>query len=109
MSNVFNGANSVDPWETMDSLVFTGESSFQEFVGGAGFRSSTVCFSQTEPFGVDVIGLGHVGRTKTQPRKVNAAQQGRRRTYRAHGRIGPYMCPAFMLLWLLLLLLLLVG
>merc|ERR1711908_241657 len=26
---------------------------------------------------------------------VNAAQQGRRRTYRAHGRIGPYMnCPA---------------
>merc|ERR1712196_421755 len=27
--------------------------------------------------------------------QVNAAQQGRRRTYRAHGRIGPYMnCPA---------------
>ncbi|CAE7243742.1 Rpl17 [Symbiodinium natans] len=26
--------------------------------------------------------------------QVNAAQQGRRRTYRAHGRIGPYMnCP----------------
>ena len=25
---------------------------------------------------------------------MNAAQQGRRRTYRAHGRIGPYMnCP----------------
>ncbi|CAJ1450520.1 unnamed protein product [Effrenium voratum] len=24
--------------------------------------------------------------------QVNAAQQGRRRTYRAHGRIGPYMC-----------------
>merc|ERR1719152_646237 len=23
--------------------------------------------------------------------QVNAAQQGRRRTYRAHGRIGPYM------------------
>ena len=22
---------------------------------------------------------------------MNAAQQGRRRTYRAHGRIGPYM------------------
>merc|ERR1712216_443457 len=27
--------------------------------------------------------------------QVNAAQQGRRRTYRAHGRMGPYMsCPA---------------
>merc|ERR1712125_97368 len=27
--------------------------------------------------------------------QVNAAQQGRRRTYRAHGRIGPYMnCPS---------------
>merc|ERR1719174_2350968 len=27
--------------------------------------------------------------------QVNAAQQGRRRTYRAHGRIGPYCnCPA---------------
>merc|ERR1712151_23254 len=27
--------------------------------------------------------------------QVDAAQQGRRRTYRAHGRIGPYMnCPA---------------
>merc|ERR1712072_1272562 len=27
--------------------------------------------------------------------QVNCAQQGRRRTYRAHGRIGPYMnCPA---------------
>lgn len=27
--------------------------------------------------------------------QVNAAQMGRRRTYRAHGRIGPYMsCPA---------------
>merc|ERR1712178_412832 len=27
--------------------------------------------------------------------QVNAAQQGRRRTYRAHARIGPYMnCPA---------------
>merc|ERR1712232_433045 len=27
--------------------------------------------------------------------QANAAQQGRRRTYRAHGRIGPYMnCPA---------------
>merc|ERR1712028_266145 len=27
--------------------------------------------------------------------QVNAAQCGRRRTYRAHGRIGPYMnCPA---------------
>eukprot|EP00933_Yihiella_yeosuensis_P077512 TRINITY_DN8802_c0_g1_i1.p1 TRINITY_DN8802_c0_g1~~TRINITY_DN8802_c0_g1_i1.p1 ORF type:complete len:186 (+),score=49.13 TRINITY_DN8802_c0_g1_i1:101-658(+) len=27
--------------------------------------------------------------------QTNAAQQGRRRTYRAHGRIGPYMnCPA---------------
>merc|ERR1712146_771834 len=27
--------------------------------------------------------------------QVNPAQQGRRRTYRAHGRIGPYMnCPA---------------
>merc|ERR1711918_332321 len=27
--------------------------------------------------------------------QVNAAQQGRRRTYRAHGHIGPYMnCPA---------------
>merc|ERR1712087_638178 len=27
--------------------------------------------------------------------QVNAAQGGRRRTYRAHGRIGPYMsCPA---------------
>merc|ERR1719329_1156835 len=27
--------------------------------------------------------------------QVNSAQQGRRRTYRAHGRIGPYMnCPA---------------
>merc|ERR1712087_269 len=26
--------------------------------------------------------------------QVNPAQQGRRRTYRAHGRIGPYMsCP----------------
>merc|ERR1712203_79335 len=26
--------------------------------------------------------------------QVNAAQQGRRRTYRAHGRINPYMnCP----------------
>merc|ERR1719240_349441 len=26
--------------------------------------------------------------------QVNAARQGRRRTYRAHGRIGPYMnCP----------------
>ena len=27
-----------------------------------------------------------------QELEVNAAQQGRRRTYRAHGRIGPYMC-----------------
>merc|ERR1712071_315261 len=27
--------------------------------------------------------------------QVSAAQQGRRRTYRAHGRIGPYMsCPS---------------
>ena len=26
--------------------------------------------------------------------EVNAAQQGRRRTYRAHGRIGPYMSSA---------------
>merc|ERR1712060_885677 len=27
--------------------------------------------------------------------QVNPAQQGRRRTYRAHGRIGPYMsCPS---------------
>eukprot|EP00929_Paragymnodinium_shiwhaense_P083374 TRINITY_DN443_c0_g1_i17.p2 TRINITY_DN443_c0_g1~~TRINITY_DN443_c0_g1_i17.p2 ORF type:complete len:186 (+),score=65.24 TRINITY_DN443_c0_g1_i17:66-623(+) len=36
---------------------------------------------------VDVLSIKHI--------QVNAAQQGRRRTYRAHGRMGPYMsCPA---------------
>ena len=39
------------PWETICALVFTGESSFQGFLGGAGFRPFTVGHPPTNKYG----------------------------------------------------------
>merc|ERR1712232_242384 len=50
-------------------------------------KSCKVVLDMMKNLDVDNLQVYHI--------QVNAAQQGRRRTYRAHGRMGPYMsCPS---------------
>ena len=90
--DVGRGSNTI-PWmdeilhhfETMGNyclLVFTGESPFQGFLGGAGFCPSTVCFPTTTADSswysesVSTSGTSGTGRSESWPTKNTATARG---------------------------------